>query len=137
MNIVFLNLDFKNVRMLGSRLPSFSLEGIFITEKKILKIEYFKWKFSHAQCEPQMLPAFENEGDFSLFWCTAITLCGYRAEHCLASLLAVLHYLHTLRFSSVRLCFVRDIRFSNFKVYLCSIKYSFSFKCLSGLYIFN
>lgn len=131
MSILFLNLGFKNVLMWSFCLPSFSLEGIFITEKKILKIEYFKWKFSHTVTEPQMLPVFENEGDFSLLLYAVMASCDYGT---VTFMLPVLNCLNILRFVTM-LC-ERDKAFK-FKSYLCSIKCSLCFRGLLSSSLLN
>lgn len=131
MSILFLNLGFKNVLMRSFCLPSFSLEGIFITEKKNLKIEYFKWKFSHTVTEPQMLPVFENEGDFSLLLYAVMASCGYGT---VTFMLPVLNCLNILRFVTM-LC-ERDKTFK-FKSYLCSIKCSLCFRVLLSSFLLN
>lgn len=79
---------------------------------------------THCDCEPQMLPVFENEGDFPLFLYVAMASCDYGT---VTLMLPVLNCLSILIF--VTMFWETDKTFK-FKSYLCSIKYSL---CFSGL----
>lgn len=117
---MFLNLGFKNVLMLRSCLPSFSLEGIFITEEKNLKIEYFKWKFSHTLgASHKCCQYLRMKVTFHYFW-------GQPWLHLVRGqnfMLSVLNWFNMLGFSSMWSCLIRETQFSNSKKYLCSVKY--------------
>lgn len=79
---------------------------------------------THCDCEPQMLPVFENEGDFPLFLYAAMVSCDYGT---VTLMLPVLNCLNILRFVTM---FLERGKTFEFKSYLCSIKYTL---CLSGL----